>query len=75
MDAYIEFLKALVSRGDCGCERVKLINQSINPNAVRLGGAADTLWCEKLKADNQNKKRKGKKNQSWRCTLLIYYSD
>ena len=27
MDAYIEFLKALESRGDCGSERVKLDEQ------------------------------------------------
>ena len=37
MDAYIEFLKALVSRGDCGSERVKtaaLLSTTIATNYV-----------------------------------------
>ena len=46
MDAYIEFLTALVSRGDCGCERVQKRGDAMAPWVGRrpLSDVTEDAW-------------------------------
>ena len=54
-DAYIEFLKALVSRGDCGSERVKAVRTrsitlDVHLLSVCLTEAKPKIGCARKEA-------------------------